>query len=309
LKVANVLFTDPGTGTFKLHEYRVTLFGKTFGRYKIRPFRGGGFMTISDTLVAPAQFGMGRVIARTFNVFGQNFLPFLLLATVAVAPTMLISWLWIKPFVAGVRGPAAAALFLSNLPIMIGTIIISVIFTYLLQAALVQATVTTLNGRPASLGECIATALSSLLPLIAIGVLATFCVALGMIVLIVPGIIIAIALSVVVPVRVVERAPILDCLSRSVVLTRGHRWAIFGIFLIFALANGAADLVIRPLSGLGLIATAHLSSSAFTIFWIASTVLRIFTAAIGAVGIASIYYELRLIKDGVGPQELAAVFA
>jgi hypothetical protein len=42
---------------------------------------------------------------------------------------------------------------------------------------------------------------------------------------------------------------------------------------------------------------------------VADAILRIFTTSIGAVGIASIYYELRLIKDGVAPQELAAVFA
>jgi len=151
-------------------------------------------MTTTDATVVPAQFGMGRVIARTFDVFGQNFVPFLLLATVAVAPPMLIGWLWMKPFLAGAKGPAAASLFLSNLPLMMVTIIVSVIFTYLLQAALVHGTITTLNGKPASLGECIATAFNSLLPLIAIGFLVTLVVGLGFILFFVQCIILGLLL-------------------------------------------------------------------------------------------------------------------
>jgi hypothetical protein len=37
--------------------------------------------------------------------------------------------------------------------------------------------------------------------------------------------------------------------------------------------------------------------------------VRIALDLIGAAGVASIYYELRLVKEGVGPEQLAAVFA
>jgi len=37
--------------------------------------------------------------------------------------------------------------------------------------------------------------------------------------------------------------------------------------------------------------------------------VRAVLGLIGAAGIASIYYELRLVKEGVGPEQLAAVFS
>jgi hypothetical protein len=38
--------------------------------------------------------------------------------------------------------------------------------------------------------------------------------------------------------------------------------------------------------------------------WIENTIL----VAIAAVGVSSIYYELRLVKEGVGAQQMAAAF-
>ena len=41
---------------------------------------------------------------------------------------------------------------------------------------------------------------------------------------------------------------------------------------------------------------------------ISSTITAIIYVVIAAAGIASIYYELRVIKEGIGPEALAAVF-
>jgi hypothetical protein len=42
--------------------------------------------------------------------------------------------------------------------------------------------------------------------------------------------------------------------------------------------------------------------------WVVLTVLQIIQSLIAAAGVASIYYELRSTKDGIGPESLAAVF-
>ncbi len=36
--------------------------------------------------------------------------------------------------------------------------------------------------------------------------------------------------------------------------------------------------------------------------------VRVVTAAVSAAGTACIYYELRVVKDGIGPQQLANIF-
>jgi hypothetical protein len=42
---------------------------------------------------------------------------------------------------------------------------------------------------------------------------------------------------------------------------------------------------------------------------VAASVLRIITTIISTVGIASLYYELRSSKEGIGPEQLASVFS
>jgi hypothetical protein len=38
------------------------------------------------------------------------------------------------------------------------------------------------------------------------------------------------------------------------------------------------------------------------------SVVRIFTSMVSTAGVATIYYELRSVKEGVGPEQLASVF-
>jgi hypothetical protein len=40
-----------------------------------------------------------------------------------------------------------------------------------------------------------------------------------------------------------------------------------------------------------------------------TAILDTLTALISATGVACLYYDLRVIKEGAGPEQLAAVFA
>ena len=267
-------------------------------------------MAVLDTAAAPAQFGVGRVFTRTFEVLGRNFLPYCGLALLTVVPTLTLAFFETRSFqrlaISGSTGSALAA----SIALMFASFVLWIVLNYILQAALVHGTITTLNGNPASIRECLSTATRSLPRLLGIGFLASIGIFLGMLLLVVPGIIFAMMWAVAVPVCVVEHKSISESFSRSVELTRGHRWAIFGIVLVIVIASGVAGFAIRPLSGLSILPTpAQNILPAFGLYWIATALLRTLTAAIGAVGAASIYYELRMIKEGVGPEQLAAVFA
>jgi hypothetical protein len=93
---------------------------------------------------------------------------------------------------------------------------------YVLQAAIVYGTVTDLSGRRASLGSCVSAALKVLLPLIGLSIVSTLGMMLGLILLVVPGIILALGWSTAVPVKIVERAGVFESLSRSWALTSGY---------------------------------------------------------------------------------------
>lgn len=266
-------------------------------------------MTTMNAAVAPAQFGMGRVITRTFEVLGKNFVPYSALAALTVAPPMVVSWALGRSYMHTVMRTPVLSAVAGQIVLLMASLIVAMMLSYVLQAALVHGTLTTLNGRPASFAECLLTAIRSAPRLLGVGLLGSLGIMLGMMLLIVPGVILALAWSVVVPACIVEQKTIGESFSRSSQLTRGHRWAIFGLVIIFGAANLAAGLALRPLTGLSFFPTPQQVIPEFGIYWIAATLLRVIVAAIAAVGIASIYYELRSMKEGVGPEQLAAVFA
>ncbi len=262
-----------------------------------------------DVAMGSARFETGRVISRTFSVIADNAVVFLALTALLSLPSVIYTQFSI---VAGFFGYHVAT------PIGLGefgTVLwqaaigfaISFILGSLLEAAITQGTIVSLNGGKASFGECLSTALGNILPLLAIVLIATVAMLLGFAVLVVPGVILMLMLCVVVQVRVTEHKGILDSLSRSAELTKGYKGQIFGLFVIFFVVSIVIELIIRPLTGLALIAQA---GEANTILYIVvAALVQIVLSLLNAVGTTSIYYELRLVKEGIGPEQLAAVFA
>lgn len=254
---------------------------------------------------AAEQFRIGRVIERTFAVLGRNFVPFIVLSTIAQLPFLASQFV-----ILSVYGPMPATPNLANLLARgAGNFIAGLIglaFVFALQAALSQGTFAELSGKRASLGDCFATGLREFLPLAVIAFLTYLGFILGLVLLVVPGIMIAIAWAVVAPVRVVEHTSIFATFGRSAQLTRGHRWAIFGLVVIYVILGGIAAYSLSPLAGGGLIPAPSMVSS--PVYLLEQGVLRVFTAVILGTGTACIYYELRSIKEGIGPEQLAAVF-
>ena len=251
-------------------------------------------------------FSTGRVVSRTFAVIGRNIPTFAVLGILVVVPINAYSWFLLHSLPSNSVNPLA--LYNSKmLPVTIGSFLLQIVLHYWLQAGLVHGTVVDLNGRRATVFECLSTTLRSVVPLIVIAILATLGIYAGIILLIAPGIILATMWFVVVPVRVVEGTGILGTFSRSRALTHGHRGAIFGLLVIYVIGAAVIGLAIRPLSGMELFP--RTISAPNPVYWIASVIVGIVLAIVSATGIASVYYELRTIKEGVGPEQLAEVFA
>lgn len=263
---------------------------------------------------APAGFSIGRVISRTFGAVGRNVFTFLTLALLSVSPLLLMFAAAPTALATGgaTTPQAISRGFISPLAglALAGAGLLYFVFYFMLQAALVHGTVAYLNGRKASFSSCLATGLRVFFPMIGIAFLVGWGIVLGLVLLIVPGIMLAMRWIVAVPVRVAEGPGILNAMGRSADLTRGHRWAIFGLVVIFFVAQLMLQGAIAPFSaGMGYTAGGGSPLAALGVSeglsWIVSAIIAMFTA----VGIASIYYELRSIKEGIGPEQLAAVFA
>lgn len=269
---------------------------------------------MTDTATGARPFEIGRVINRTFGAIGRNFVAFLLLAVILGGlPNLLFTWAQLK--VTGVT-PSLAP---QTLVLWFGGFLVVLLGSLILQAAIVHATIADLKGRRADVGETLGAGLRNCGPLLLLGILTWLGLMLGFLLLIVPGIILAVVWSVAIPVKVAENTGVLEAFSRSRDLTRGRRWPIFGLFLIYmvlvwivqALVMGlglaVAGALHGPLNASGDGATAFLDVFQRSTL-ITSPITVTLIAMVSASGLAALYYELRASREGVGAEALAAVF-
>jgi hypothetical protein len=258
------------------------------------------------TLDPHPTFNMGRVINRMAATIGRNLVPFALLAS---APSLALGALVlaVTPLSDGKGGfsPNVGPTVLFALLGAAGAAgLLWVFLTYMLQAAIVHGTVLDLNGRRASTADMVRTGFGQALPILGLALLQSIGIGFGFLLLIVPGFILLTAWSVIIPVRVVEHMPVFDCFSRSSDLTRGHRWAILGLYIVYAFVSGIIQAATSTIAGIGGSDTAVASVLSIVMM----VVQTIATSILLSVGIASLYYELRWIKEGTDPEQLAAVF-
>jgi len=269
----------------------------------------GGFEAANDgesmALETPqgADFEIGRVIRRTLDVLGRNAVVFFALALLLTAPNIALDYTGVFAFRAAGFGFASIGLGLFG-ALSVGYLVYFAFHT-LLQAALAHGTIVSLNGGRAPLADCLLMSLRNALPLAAIVFLAVIAIVLGFVVLIVPGVMLSCTWAVLVPVRVVEQTSVAGTFRRSAALTRGHRWPIFGLFAMDYIVAIALGWTLRLASGIGFTVPGHMSVA----YLVLSGILGSGLAMLSATGIAAIYYELRLIKEGGEPEQLAEIFA
>jgi len=236
-------------------------------------------------------FSIGDVVNRTLGSTRRNFGVFLALSAILVGvPAFVIGLMQGDP--ANVSGALAIAGVIA--------LLVNLVTAYILQGAIIRGAIVDFNGGRANLSDCMQTGIRHAAPMFVIAILITLGVTLGMIALVVPGIILAIMWAVAVPAHVVENVGITGSLRRSRELTKGARWKLFWLFLVFFVVTIALTFVAAvPFS---------FAAGAPIILALLNVVLTIVLSVIGAVGVAAIYYELRSKKEGVGAEQLAKVF-
>ena len=168
-----------------------------------------------------------------------------------------------------------------------------------LQAAFAFGVVRTLRGGRIGFVEMFVHSVRLLLPAILVAVVVALVTTVGFLLLIVPGIIIALVLWVAVPAAVVERSG-LRALGRSARLTDGFKGQIFGLALILILFQLVADSLVALLIG-------TVTSVTFVV-WLGSQLFGILLSGIWATAVSVTYHDLRVLKEGVDTRVVARVF-
>ena len=247
-------------------------------------------------------FDIGRVARRTFEVIGANFALFTAAAVGLVGVPSLIAILG-QSSMATTPSGSGALLWVVGL-------VLSFIGTYMLQGAIVHVSINTLNGRKTSAGDAISVGAKLFLPLLCLAILMGFGLAIGFILLIVPGIILYVLWVVVAPVLVAEKRRVMQTFQRSRDLTRGHRWSIFALLVVYGIGSAVISFAIQGVGGGAAGAATVIADGAGPgmALLVLTPLSAVVQGVIGSAGVAAIYYELRSAKEGVGPEQLASVF-
>jgi len=256
---------------------------------------------MADITAGGERFDFGRVVGHTFGLIGRNFVLFLVLAIIFVGlPQFAVSY--------------GQILIRDAQPELVGWIpivglVVSLVTAYILQGALTRAAIDDLSGKGVRLGAALSDGFSFFFPLFVVALLVGLGLMIGFLLLIIPGIILAVRWAVSAAVVVAEREGPTSAIGRSSELTAGYRWAIFGLLLLYivlayAVTIGLA-LAVRTFGG-------DAETVAFDtigiVYGVVSALSSSLLTLISTVGTASLYFELRRVKDGVSVEDLAKVF-
>ena len=244
-------------------------------------------------VTAVDDFRIGSVIGRGVSIFFRNIVAFAIVTVVLfIVPIVLTLFVFVtlEPVIAGIL-----------------TMLVWMIAYFWLSAALVYGVVSDLRGNRAGVGQILSGALSVLVPVLLLSIAVAILVGVGALFLIVPGVILYVMLWVAVPAAVVERTGVIDSMRRSRELTKGHRWKIFFVLVIWAVIAWIVQAVLMVVLGVPLEQAGMSPSGTSGASWILQ-VVNMLLGGIGASILAVGYHDLRVVKEGIGSDEIARVF-
>jgi len=258
-------------------------------------------------------FDLGRVVQRITGSIGRNAATFLVLAALFYgAPRLVLGWISILTsplFRQGVSLDPMKLMFAAFAPqtIVIGLVLGA--FAGLAQVAIIFGVIEDLNGHRPTIADCAVQAFRFAVPAVIITTLLSWGTTIGFVLLIVPGCILATAGIVTLTAEIVERPGMVKAFLRSRELTRGHRWAIFALAVVYLIVVGIIQSVVGQIMiGPAVANASYLAAAAKLPNLLATDLIGTLAKIISSVGVAAIYYELRSIKEGAIPSALAEVF-
>lgn len=236
------------------------------------------------TMLQSFEFSIGGILGSTFATTLKNPLLFIGMALLAIVPiTVIIALLPMSPQAAAITSAILVA-----------------ILSLVIQAAITYAVFKIMTGNKASFASAVGRGFSRFFPVLIASILVGIGVGIGMMLLVIPGIIIMCICAVTIPACVVERMGAIDSISRSAYLTKGCRLKIFALMLILGIISFLIQLII-PIIVVAI--TTNMVVVSLVVALVASLPL-----AFQCVMTATIYYELRRIKEGVTVDSLVSVF-
>jgi hypothetical protein len=248
----------------------------------------------------------GEIFGATFAIYRENASQLLLIVAVVVIPLSVLEFLvsrvafTVKTHTVIIGGravqgvPEARSAGIVLLAALFAAAI-SIITYSILQAAILRAAAQATIGDPLDVDASYRWGLTRFGSVIWVAILVGICVAIGLILLVIPGLIVLVMLCVSVPACVVENVRGTQALSRSWNLVRGSFWHVVGVIVVAALISGAVNGLLTSIAG---------NSSVLRL--ILSTIAQLLVAPFSALIAVLLYLDLRARHENLTASALRA---
>ena len=257
-------------------------------------------MPASAPAQAAGEFRVGEVFSRAWTVLSGNVTKFLPLTALLALPDLagLIPGISDGTAIRNAPPNVSSGTLLAIAGSAVAFVIIWTILNVVTEATVLYGSFQAMRNRPVDIGESFKKGLSRLLPIIGLSFCVAFTLAFGMIFFVVPAFIFLSMYFVALPACIVEELGPFQSMGRSSALTKGHRWKIFGIWLVLFVVSLVAGTIITTILAVG--------GVVLSVF--GQMVWHTVIGAYQSIAVAVAYHDLRVAKEGVDIDHIAAVF-
>jgi hypothetical protein len=257
--------------------------------------------------VLPAR-SLGDILSAAFEIYKDNATNLILIVAIVVVPLQFIAH-----FLSGVVFAA------DKETIVIGTVsvtrtvtrsfgtvllvtligaIITIVISAALQAAIIRAAAQTTVGDPVDIDQSYRFGFAHFGSVLGASILVGIVVAVGFLLLVIPGVIFLTLLAVTIPVVVIERRGVTAAMSRSWNLAKGHFWHVLGTIVVAAIIAGVIGGIIGAIGG-----------SNWFLGWIFGSIGQIIVAPFSAMVTVLLYLDLRTRSEALTAAQLRSELA
>lgn len=286
------------------------------------------------------RFSFGKTVTDTFGTIGRHFLLLCGLALLLYGIPSALFTIFLLENMMALFADAAATNSASSVFDAFGAFGVSfavgtagsIFISILTQGAMIWAALQGIDGKPPAFGDAVRAgfryfpvifgitlivyiglgALASLPVLLAFGIGSIGMAAILFLIVIFPLVcFLMVVVLVTVPAAIAEGIGPIDALSRSIALTKGHRWKLFAMILIYVFAamiiSSAISTATMPFMMMGDIDPASPFDGLTPIMAI-QALFGSLTLVIAYPAIAATYHNLRVAKEGLKQDHVADIF-
>jgi hypothetical protein len=253
---------------------------------------------------------LGEILSAAFNIYKANASQLILIVAVVVVPLSLVSAIFsgvlFAPDKVRVTNTGGVVVFdyagrgLGAF-LLVGAIgaLIAILISAVLQAAILRAAAQATIGDPVDVEASYRYGWKRLWSVVLVSILVGLVVAVGFILLVIPGIIFLVFLSVSIPVLIVEGRRGTEAMGRSWNLVKGNFWHAFAVVVVAALIVGIISSIIGAIGG-----------DNWAVRWIFTAIAQILTVPFASLVSVLLYLDLRARSESLSAdtlrQELAS---